>query len=226
MTQEDKIKFFDRIEYLGFPLDQFYSEMQDKFQLVFHFTVSGKGAKGDINWWLQDSSRIATCAIIDWRGIFNQLFSTSYWGWHIGAGNINLEKYSIGIEIDSWGPLMEKDGFWYPVKKNSWTGKYQPNIKLKPIPSTDICFFKEPWRGFIAYEKFTKEQIETCRLFCLYCNEKFKIPLDYKEEMWDVSESALRGEPGIWTHASYIDYKTDCMPQPEFIEMLKSLKQE
>jgi len=43
--------------------------------------------------------------------------------------------------------------------------------------------------------------------------------------MWDVSQRALSGEPGIWTHVSYRQKpgKTDCHPQPELIEMLKTI---
>jgi hypothetical protein len=57
-----------------------------------------------------------------------------------------------------------------------------------------------------------------------YWNEKFGIPLDYNADMWDVTNNALDGKPGIWTHNSYRTDKSDCHPQPELIKMLQTLK--
>jgi len=45
----------------------------------------------------------------------------------------------------------------------------------------------------------------------------------YNGNMWDVNEDALNGEPGVWTHVSYRSDKSDCHPQPELIDVLKSL---
>ena len=41
--------------------------------------------------------------------------------------------------------------------------------------------------------------------------------------MWDVSKDALLGTPGIYTHNSYRRDKTDISPQPNMINMLRSL---
>jgi len=41
--------------------------------------------------------------------------------------------------------------------------------------------------------------------------------------MWEVSKKALKGESGIFTHNSIRKDKTDIFPQPEMIQMLKSL---
>ena len=44
--------------------------------------------------------------------------------------------------------------------------------------------------------------------------------------MWDISENALRGDEGIFTHASVRSDVTDCHPQPEFVRMLMELDSE
>jgi hypothetical protein len=41
--------------------------------------------------------------------------------------------------------------------------------------------------------------------------------------MWEVTSKALNLEEGIFTHASYRKDKSDCFPQYELIDMLKSL---
>ena len=44
--------------------------------------------------------------------------------------------------------------------------------------------------------------------------------------MWDISENALSGQPGIFTHTSVRSDKTDCHPQPELVRMLIELDKE
>ena len=60
----------------------------------------------------------------------------------------------------------------------------------------------------------------------LFWHDRYGIPVDYHEDMWDVSQDALDGTPGVWTHVSYRPYpeKFDCHPQPELISMLRTLK--
>jgi len=58
----------------------------------------------------------------------------------------------------------------------------------------------------------------------VFWNEKYKIPLDYNPTMFDVSQEALSGKAGIWSHTSFRKDKSDIHPQPELIQMLKSLK--
>ena len=41
--------------------------------------------------------------------------------------------------------------------------------------------------------------------------------------MWEVSAEALKGKQGVWSHTSFRFDKSDIHPQPEIIEMLKSL---
>ena len=55
----------EKIVVLGFPPDQYYREATSKNQIILHHTVSGRGVKGDWNWWLTDKRRIATHIIID-----------------------------------------------------------------------------------------------------------------------------------------------------------------
>jgi hypothetical protein len=41
--------------------------------------------------------------------------------------------------------------------------------------------------------------------------------------MWDLSNDALAGKKGVYTHVSFRTDKSDMHPQPELIEMLKNL---
>jgi len=98
-------------------------------------------------------------------------------------------------------------------------------IPFKHIPYSD--YFKK--LGVVGqpayfYERYTDDQLESLRQLMLYYGEAHDIPLHYNEDMWDISVNALNGSHGIYTHVSYRTDKSDCHPQPELIEILKSLE--
>lgn len=200
-----------KIETINFPKDQYFREAFPKNQIVLHHTVSGDGVNGDISTWEADPRRIATCIIVDRAGTPWQLFSSRYWAHHIAAGNVSLEKYSIGIEIDNWGWLIP-----------STNGKYK-NYYGKEIYAV-AQYYPEGFMGYNYYEKYTTAQIQTVGELLLYWRMMYGISLKYNEDMWDKSIRALSGIGGVWTHVSYRGSgKSDCHPDPMLISMLKTL---
>jgi len=206
---------------LSFPDDQYIRKEYPKTQVVLHHTASGRGVNGDFRWWVKDKKRIAVALIIGADGTIYQLFSSAYWAYHLGLRDSTfhkkgveyklLDKTSIGIEIDSWGWLKESKGKFY-----AYTGQ--------EVSKDSIVEYKDAFRGKHFYEAYTPEQIESVRQLLVFFHEKYGISLAYNEDMWDVSENALRGNNGIYTHVSFRPDKFDCHPQPELIKMLKSLK--
>jgi N-acetyl-anhydromuramyl-L-alanine amidase AmpD len=148
----NKLNLKDIIQ-VDFPNDQYVRKQTDKKQIVLHHTVSGQGTTGDIAWWRQTTQRIGTAIIIDWEGKIYQCFSSKYWAYHLGAGNYKLDKYSIGIEIDSWGGLVKHNRSWYPAKWDKKLKKYIANISHKPIKN--VQKYPKGFKGFYAYEKYT-----------------------------------------------------------------------
>lgn len=210
---------------VDFPDAQYMKKQMNKKQIVLHHTVSGQGVNGDIAWWRQTAARIATAIIVGWDGKIYQCFSSKYWAHHLGihaTNNTELNKASIGIEIDAWGGLVKHNRLWYPAK---WDKKLKKNIANITVASVKkVQQYKEGYRGFYGYEKYTDEQIEAVRKLLVFFSEKYKIPLDYNGDMWDISSNALSGQAGVWMHTSFRTNKSDCHPQPELIEMLKSIK--
>lgn len=215
-------ELFKRIELLAFPEDQYFREETDKYQIYVHHTVSpGHTAKGDIQHWLSTTSRIATHVIITQDGTIYQLFNSKYWAHHLGVrsdvfakygindvNNLYLNKHSLSIELDSLGPV-DVDG-------NSLV--YGPSLKSKYVVAYD-----EPYRGYTCYEGYYPKQIESLELLLRFWCSKYDIPTTYNQNMWDVNADALSGKPGIWSHTSVRIDKSDLHPQPELIDMLKSL---
>jgi N-acetyl-anhydromuramyl-L-alanine amidase AmpD len=191
--------------------DRYYKEEYEKSQIVLHHTVSGPGTRGDLVTWKKYKSNIATCIIIERDGTIKQLFSSRYWGFHLGAGKSSLDRHSIAIELDNWGGLTKKDDGFYATYGNKVN-----------VPVTE---YEEEWRGYKYYESYTYEQLRAVGELLLLWNKNYNIPLSYNEDMWDVSHRALNGTPGIWTHVSYRkpSDKQDCHPDPELKSLLRTL---
>jgi len=221
-----------KIEVMSFPDDQFIHEEYDKTIIVIHHTISGNGVEGDVSSWEATTERVATCIIIDRDGIPWQLFSSKYYAGHLGAGNINLDKHSIAVELDNWGGLIAGDGTTKQFGKNpdgtpkfvhTVTGKYYAyygNSVTVPMQ-----YYESGFRGYYYYEQYPEKQLRTLGELLLYWRLKYNISLNYNSDMWDVSSRALSGTPGVWGHVSYRNAleKTDPHPQSSLIEMLKTL---
>jgi len=218
-----------KIVKLVFPENQYYKSLFPKKQIILHHTASGRGVNGDFRYWLSTPERIATCVIIDYQGIINQLFSSSYWGHHLGVKqeflkskgfndyktrNEQLNQQSIAIEIDAWGGLKYKNGKWYAY----------PNNYSEEVSKDRVIEYPNGYRGYFGFEKYTNEQIESVRQLLVFWGNKYKIPLDYNEDMFEISNAALSGKEGIWSHTSFREDKSDIFPQKELIDMLKNLK--
>lgn len=190
--------------------NKYYTEIFEKYQVVLHHTVSGPGISGDVNHWSTFSDHIAVCIIIDREGKMHQLFSSKYWGYHLGCGNSSLDKHSIAVELDNWGQLHEKNGQLYTI--------YNSEVDVPTVT------YPNGFRGEQIFEAYPEAQIRALGELLLLWNKSYNIPLDYNEDMWDVSDRALNNKPGIWSHVSYRSSgKWDVHPDPELIDMLKSL---
>ena len=203
---------------VDFPEDQYIREATEKKQIVIHHTVSGQGVNGDIAWWRSTADRVGTAIIVGWDGKIYQCFGSKYWAYHLGlktANNKALNMGSIGIEIDAWGGLVRTNRQWYPAKWDKDLKKFVADTRVAPIQNVQV--YEQGFKGFYGFEKYTDAQIEAVRQLLVFWSERYKIPLDYKEDMWDISNKALAGETGVWTHVSFRTDKSDCHPQPELI---------
>ena len=112
--------------------------------------------------------------------------------------------------MDSWGWLEKRGDKFY-----SYTGT--------EVPAENVEYYDQGFRGQMYYEKYTKAQISALKILLQYWNLVYGIPLDYEPTMWEINREALDGCPGIWSHTSVRQDKSDIHPQKELIRMLKSL---
>jgi hypothetical protein len=220
-----------KIKQIPLSESQYIKEATEKKQIVLHHTAGNSSGVGTIRMWdTDDRGRIATCVTISGKGQSKdtydgeicQAFSSKYWGYHLGIkpdvfkskGLLRraLDKHAIGIEICNWGPLDRVNGKFY-------------NYVDREIPADQVTELETPYKGHKFYHRYTDAQIESTRQLLVYWNETYSIDLTYREDdMWTVSTSALKGEPGVYTHNSYRKDKSDIYPCPRMIAMLKSLQ--
>lgn len=214
------------------PLDasEYVYETSGKVQIVLHHTAGNSSGVSTINSWNTDKrGRIATCVCISGKGESKntydgeicQAFSSKYWAYHLGIKPEvfrsrglpykQLDQLSIGIEICNWGPLKLIDGKYY-------------NYIGRIVPLDQVCILPTKYKGYNAYHAYTDAQIESVRQLLVFWSQKYLIPLKYNElDLWHLSDNALKGVPGLYTHNSYRRDKMDVVPQPKLVEMLKKI---
>lgn len=200
--------------------NQYIQEVTNKKQIYLHHTASSYNAKNVIDYWNSNTERIGVCVVIDGDGTIYQCFNSKYWGYHLGVKesvvkqyNIpyqNLDKYSIGIEICCWGQLTKKGDKFY-------------NYLNKEVPQNEVIELEEPFKGYKYFHNYTDKQIDSIKGLLLLFKEKYSIDIKYQEDIFNVSERALRGLNGVYTHNSVRSDKIDIYPHPQLIKMLKQL---
>jgi peptidoglycan hydrolase-like protein with peptidoglycan-binding domain len=191
----------------------YYQEIAPKNQIVWHHSAGWDNARGMFDWWMNDKIwHVATAIGIDDKGDVFRGYDESFWGHHIGMSNLqNLarNRESVAVEVCNWGALTEKNGKLY-----SWANAEIPKAKAIELN----------YKGTKYYEIYTDAEIEALEMWTLLMALRFDIPLDYRHaDMWSLSQNAINGVPGIYTHNSFIEWKSDVSPQPKLIEMAKRL---
>jgi N-acetyl-anhydromuramyl-L-alanine amidase AmpD len=224
------MEFLKKIKQVPLKDSEYIKEVTKKTQIVLHHTAGNSSGVSTIQAWNSDKrGRIATCVTISGKGQSRnsfdgeicQAFSSKHWAYHLGikpevfkSRGIkykNLDELSIGIEVCNWGPLDKVGNKFF-------------NYVDREVPADQVCELETPYKGHKYYHAYTDAQIESIKNLLLYWRDTYGIDLTYSEEdMWSVSNKALKGENGLYTHNSYRKDKTDVSPQPKLIEMLKSL---
>jgi N-acetyl-anhydromuramyl-L-alanine amidase AmpD len=226
MSKKITLKDLD-IKMVSFPDNQYLHTDYEKVQIYLHHTAGNSDGGRVFSHWAKTETRVATCVCISGKGANSgdgkiiQGFSSRDWAYHLGLKSStfksrgipykSLDKISIGIEICNFGYLKKDDD-----------GNFRTYVD-SIIPKEDVIELKKPYRGYKYWHNYTDAQIESVRKLLLYWNDRYGIPLDYNEDVWDITDRALKGEKGIFTHNSVRTDKRDIYPHPKLIKMWKSL---
>ena len=216
---------------LNFPNNQYVKKNSKKRTFVLHYSSGWDNARGMFNGWAKDKlGRVCTPYGIEDKGEIYRAFDASkYYGYAIYINSKNnhlpknlqqfktikhdvlLNRQAVQVEVCNWGWLREKNNKFY-----SWTGT--------EIPGEKTVYYKDGYRGQHYFERITEAEIKSLQVLIMYHAIIDDIPLQYNHDMWDISERAIRGAEGIWSHTSYRTDKLDIHPQPELVSMLMRIE--
>ena len=214
-----------------------YGKIQPE-NFFIHHTAGWNNPYNTINSWNKDDrGRVATQYCIGgtsvkvgsygddkYNGQVVECFPDNYIGWHLGkVGNFNMSKYSSAVEINNFG---------YVTKKN---GKYYTYVNSE-VPESMVCDLGYEFRGHQYWHAYTKEQIESLGLLIKHVKNIYPdidmvsgLPQLLKDgvhpkEAFDFNDDAYNGRiKGLWTHTNVRKDKFDCFPQPELVDLLKTI---
>ena len=214
-----------------------YGKIQPE-NFFIHHTAGWNNPYNTINSWNKDDrGRVATQYCIGgtsvkvgsygddkYNGQVVECFPDNYIGWHLGkVGNFNMSKYSSAVEINNFG---------YVTKKN---GKYYTYVNSE-VPESMVCDLGYEFRGHQYWHAYTKEQIESVGLLIKHVKNIYPdidmvsgLPQLLKDgvhpkEAFDFNDDAYNGRiKGLWTHTNVRKDKFDCFPQPELVDLLKTI---
>ncbi len=213
----------------------FFREIFPKKQIYLHHSYSHPSPVLLINEWRQKPQKTASCVVIAGKpypnetyysdGDIYQAFPAKYWAMHLGlhaatnkipskykniAYTRQLEQTSIAITLCNAGALQVVNE------------KFMTSFGTE-VPEEEVVHYPYGYRGKEYYQRYTPAQIESLRQLLVFLCDTFKITKEYKEDIWDISQDALEGKPGIYTQASVRTDMRDCHPQPELVAMLQGL---
>lgn len=204
---------------IPFDESQYYKATYEKTQIVLHHTVSNGSAKAVADYWASNPDRVGTPIILDKDGQMYQLFSSRFYAGHVGDVSKEMKKFnlparscsknSVGVELINMGGLVLNSGKFYDSYGKEFTG--------------ETVHFPNKYRGWEYFAKYPQKQIDALKQLIIFWGDMHKIPIKYNKDIWDVTERALKGEPGLFLHTSFRFDKSDLFPQEEMIAMLESL---
>lgn len=159
------------------------------------------------------------------------------------TNGVLLNSKSIGIEVQGYGQLVQKNGKWYNAYKDP-----VPEDQTAEVYYFDGKVLPNGWRGFKRYHKHTEYQIQTLKKILLENLRKYNIPFVWNQATYDemfpnannwngslknvktyrknLSFKCMSYTPGIYTHNSSRIDKADISPQKPLLDMLKELSDE
>lgn len=223
--------------------NEYVKSKSTKKGICLHHTVSdGNGAKVVGNWENDTRGAVATHFVVGremvnggnaYDGKVIQCFDLDYWAHHIlttrmgfnGSHNNLVNAAYVGIELCAWGCLQKKgDQFW------DLSGNVQ-------IPEYQVTKLARPFRTYQYWHKYTDDQLHALGKLIKHIGNVCHIdftdlslePETVNSGWWEMDWNAMVAGYGsnqvrkLTTHTNFEYGKFDTFPQPELIELIKSI---
>lgn len=196
--------------------DQYFQEKFKKDLIVLHHTVGGP-AKSTFDYWGSDAEHIGTAYIVERDGTIYEVFPPECWAYHLGLkiGPMGVvDKRSIGIEIASEGPLLERDGKFYAF------GRMSEQTEFKG----EVFEAAGPWRGYSHFAQYTPEAIAAVSELVDSLLTRFNVPRQTPADHTSFDLNGLRDYSGVLTHCQLRADKSDCHPGFDWNKLIVDCK--
>lgn len=238
------------ISYL-LPDGEFVNTSTSKKYIFVHHTAGRENPYNCIDHWAKDQrGRIGTHYVIGgvknsqdlskvdkenspYDGVILQAIDDKFYGFHLGPTKSSfMHKHSLSIELCSAGYLKKKGDKFY-----TWF-----NEEVHP---SQVVELEHEFKGYKYYQKYSDKQVRSLKALLMLLADKHGIDLQTGLIKWlkptfyiedssarakaqgvafDYDESACQGKiTGLLSHGNVRKDKSDLFPQPEVINMLKSL---
>jgi len=198
------------------PAHCYFAENTPKKRICLHHTVGGPMAiNGVIATWSGTRS-IATTYVINGDGVIYKVIPQNFWAHHLGlkvANNTQLNKETIGIEVNAWGPVTLKNGRYMNAYDRAYDMTY-------PIEKLD-----KPFRGWNMWQEYLDVQMYSLFLLIRHLCNEHNIPYEgiCRTKNFELMPTADFTKPGIFNHTNYRADKSDMYPGKKLITMLNNL---
>jgi serine protease inhibitor len=158
------------------------------------------------------------------NGLIYKAFDPHMWAHHLfikAKNNTFLNQKSIGIELCNYGELTKTSG-----------GEFYTSTNIK-IDAGSVTVLDNSFRGERYFHSYTDLQIESLYNLLIYLGDRFEINLKKGlstniqkigvSKAFDLSEAAIQGSPGVWSHSNVRVDKISCYPHPDLIKTILSL---
>ena len=134
--------------------------------------------------------------------------------------NTFMNQKSIGIEICNYGPLIKTD-----------SGDFYTHTNIK-VDKNQTIELESPFRGNRYYHAYTPAQIDSLKNLLLKLAKYYEINLKrgLQKEIskfgvyggFELSDDALKGGQGVWSHTNVRVDKSGSFPHPDLVRIIQS----
>ncbi|PHR48042.1 MAG: hypothetical protein COA32_05815 [Fluviicola sp.] len=220
---------------------------RSKQWIFLHHTAGWNNPYKVIDSWGRDKrGKIATEFVIggqnikdnnnDYDGEIAQAMPEGSYAWHLGVGNNEMHRNSIGIELCNFGYLT-KGGYYTRVQgEKKWIeknkSKHYTYVGTEAHPD-QVVKLKTKFRGYEYWHKYSEQQLTSLKDLLIHIGNKHNI--DIKNGLQNlinnqgakalnkVDRQMCIKEKGVWSHSNVSAVKFDVFPQKELLEMILEL---
>ena len=246
-TDKQAVPALDLKKYF-MPVGEYIIGPTDKDWIFLHHTAGWQSPYQTIDGWKADArGPVGTEFVlggqsirgtdIQFDGELVQAFPQGGYGWHLGIGNSEMHRCSVGIEICNFG-YLEIGGYHKFVNgKMEWIKKlpgHLYNYVGTEAHENQVVELKEKFRGHKFWHAYSEKQIEKLKLWIQWVADrdginpkKGLVELIHRvgaHKAFDTCDPNMcAAQKGLWLHTNVVLGKVDLFPQQEVVDMLVSL---